>query len=184
MRALFLGPILAATAAAGCATKIYQGPTSGRAAEAQIAAATSADRAFQKLELKALAGKKVHLEVVGLTERLERDSPEEAYVRGILVEQMLRERVPLATSIDDAEVLLVVTLRAAGVDVIRRDVPFIYGHHTFRGLTSARVVAYRLTRAKEGAVASSIVLAQQVEGQSIYREGYVLYIFGPIQTRE
>jgi acetylglutamate synthase len=165
---------------AGCATKIYQGPTSGRAAEAQIAVATSADRAFEHLELRAAAGKKVLVQVFGLTDRTEGESPEEAYVHGILNEKLLREGAQLASGLDDAQVLLTCSLRSAGVDVTRRDVPLIYNHHTFRALTSARVVAYSL----QNKIANAILFAQPVEAQAIYRETYIFYIFGPIQGRE
>jgi hypothetical protein len=172
--------VLLLIAGPACATKIYQGPTSGRAAEAQIAVATSADRAFDTLETKVLAGKRVLVQIFGLTERLEGESPEEAYVRGILVEKLLRGGAQLATSVDDAQVLLTVSLRAAGVDVIRRDVPLIYNHHTFRGLTSARVVAYNLSNR----LASTILHTQQVEAEAVYREIYIFYIIGPIQSRK
>src|SRR5262245_66251776 len=93
MRVALAVPLLfAALAGAGCATKIYQGPTSGRAAEAQIAVATSADRAFEQLNVKPLAGKKVVIEFYGLTERIERDSPEEAYEIGVLLEKIINGR--------------------------------------------------------------------------------------------
>ncbi len=182
MRLAPIGLVLAAATflGAGCATKIYQGPESGRAAEAQIAVATSADRAFAKFDAAPFKGKRVMVQVFGLTERLEGDSPEEAYIRGLLVEKLLRGGAQLAASIDDAEILFSVALRAAGVDVIRRDFPFIYNHHTFRGLTSARIAAYSV----RNKVASTIVAQQQVEAQAIYREIYIFYVFGPIQSRE
>ncbi len=171
---------LLSLASAGCATKIYQGPTSGRAAEAQIAVATSADRAFRHFDSRLLSGKRVFVEVHGLTERLEGESPEEAYVRGILVQKIMEGGAQLAPKIDEAQVLLSVSLRSAGVDIIRRDFPFIYNHHTFRALTSARVVAYNLTNK----VASSILVTEQLEAEAIYREIYIFYIFGPIQQRQ
>ena len=168
-------------AGAGCATKIYQGPTSGRAAEAQIAVATSADRAFEPLDVKALAGKRVLIQVFGLTDRLEGESPEEAYVHGILNERVLRGGGMLSSSLDDAQVLLTCSLRASGVDIIRRDFPLFYNHHTFRGLTSASVVAYTLTNK----VATGLIgPAQQLRAEAIYREIYIFYVFGPIQSRE
>jgi hypothetical protein len=178
-------PLLAATlalllgASSACATKIYQGPTSGRAAEAQIAAAESADRAFAAFDARAFSGKRVVLQVYGLTERLDAPSPEEAYVRSLLSERLLAGGATLAPDAKDAQVLLAVTLRSLGVDVIRRDVPLIYNHHTFRGLTSAKVVAYRL----EKQVATGILSSQQVEAEAIYREIYIFYAIGPITSR-
>jgi hypothetical protein len=184
MRSLLIVAASLVALASGCATKIYQGPTSGRAAEAQIVIAASADRAFGPLDVKTLAGKRLLVEVYGLTERLDRDSPEEAYVRSLLVEKLLSSGAQLAATLEDADVLVAVTLRSAGVDVIRRDFPFIYNHHTFRGLTSARVVAYNLTAGAGGAkVASKVLFSQKLEAEAIYREIYIFYVFGPIQQR-
>lgn len=166
-------------AGTGCATKIYQGPTSGRAAEAQIATAASAEKAFESLDATPFAGKRVLLEVVGLTERMDGPSPEEAFVRALLVEKLLGAGAVLAAKAEDAEVLLAVALRSAGVDIIRRDVPLIYNHHTFRGLTSARVTAYLLSQK----AAMKVLSAKTYEAESIFRETYIFYAIGPFQTR-
>jgi hypothetical protein len=180
MRSGLLAVLLLSLAGPGCATKIYQGPTSGRAAEAQIAVATSVDRALTGFDTRPFSGRRVLIEVHGLTERLEGESPEEAYVRSALVEKLLHGGAQLASSIDDAQLLVSVTLQSAGVDIIRRDFPFIYNHHTFRALTSARIVAYNVTNK----IASSIVSSNQVRAEAIYREIYIFYVIGPIQSRE
>jgi hypothetical protein len=165
---------------AGCATKIYQGPTSGRGAEQQLAVATSAERAFTAFDARPLRGKRVAVEVFGLTEKLEGDSPEEGFVRGLLVERLLREGASVAPTREGAEVLLAVSLRSAGVDVIRRDVPLIYNHTTFEGVTSAQVTAYALQQK----VATSVISSALCEGDAIYREIYIFYAIGPIKQRE
>lgn len=179
-RAFAVATIAFAFALTGCATKIYQGPTSGRGAEQQLAVATSAERAFTTLDLRPLKGKRVAVEVYGLTDKLEGESPEEAFVRGLLVERLLREGASVAGARDDAEVLLTVGLRAAGVDVVRRDVPFIYNHTTFEGVTSAQVTAYTLRQK----LATGIVSSALCEGGAIYREIYIFYFIGPIKQRE
>jgi hypothetical protein len=179
-KAAFLAVVSLLLLGSGCVTKIYQGPTSGRAAEAQLTVAKSADRAFEKVELKALAGKRVLVQVYGLTERFETESPEEAFVRGLLVQKLLEQGAKLAPSLDDADVLLAVTLRAAGVDIHRRDVPFIYNHHVFEAETSARLVAYTLANK----VASGIVFSTECDGTALYRERYIFYFIGPLQSRE
>ena len=164
---------------AGCATKIYQGPTTGRAADAQIAISASTERALLKLDVSKLKGRRVKIEVYALTERLERDSPEEAYVRSILVEKLLTGGAQLAEKLEDAETLLAVTLRAAGVDIIRRDLFIFYNHHTFRALTSARIVAYDVSNG----VSTRIAHQQQVSAGAVYRETYWLSFIGPFFTR-
>jgi hypothetical protein len=168
----------AAALAAGCATKVYIGPTSGRGAEPQLAISLSAERAFAALDVAPYRGKRVAVEVYGLTERLERDSPEEAFVRGLLVERLLRGGAMVAASRDDADMLMAVTLRSAGVDVVRRDFPPVYHHTTFEGVTSAQVIGYVL----RGKAATAIASIARCEGTAIYREIYLFYIVGPIPS--
>jgi len=172
--------LLAALAGAGCATKIYQGPTSGRGAEQQLAVATSAERAFAGFDAVPFQKKRVLVEVYGLTDKLEGESPEEAFVRGLLVERLLKSGASVVARREDAEILLAVALRSAGVDVIRRDAPVFYHHTTFHGVTSARVTAYVL----RNSLASQIFATQDLQGEAVYREIFIFYIFGPIEDRE
>lgn len=167
-------------AGSGCVTKIYQGPTTGRAGEPQIALAKSADRALEQFDAKVVAGKRVLIQVFGLTERLEGESPEEAYIHALLNEQVLRAGGQLAGEVKDAQVLLTCALRSAGVDVARRDVPLIYVHHQFRAVTSARILAATL----QDRIATTVLHQQSVVGEATYTERYILYIFGPIQSRD
>lgn len=175
-QALLLG---AALALGGCATKIYQGPTSGRSAEAQQAAALSVEHALARYDVEPLRGRAVAVEVYGLTERLEGESPEEAYVRALLNEKLLLAGARVVGGRAEAEVLLVATLRTLGVDIIRRDVPLIYHHTTFRGLASLRLSALGL----EGDVVTRTLAKQDVASESIFRETYIFYVIGPITTR-
>jgi hypothetical protein len=177
---LRMAAVLLLALGSGCATKIYQGPTSGRAADAQTAIAVSSERAFNKLDVSKLKGRRVLVQVYGLTERFERDSPEEAYVRSLLVEKLLTAGAQLTDDVEKAQAILAVTLRAAGVDVIRREVFLIYVHHTFRALTSARVAAYDVT----DKVATRVAFQQEVAGGAIYREKYWLSFIGPFYDRE
>ncbi len=74
--ALALALVLA-PAPLGCATKIYQGPTSGRGAEQQLAVSGSAEGALKGLKVEPFAGKRVAVRVYGLTERGGATSAEE-----------------------------------------------------------------------------------------------------------
>ncbi len=174
--------MLAALVATGCATKIYQGPTSGRGAEQQLAVAASADAAFADLDAKPFAAKRVAIEVYGLTEKLEGLSPEEGFVRNLLIEKLAEAGATVVERRADAELLLTVGLEAAGVDVIRRDLPLIYHHTTFRGLVRARLVTYRLGEQGIGGGSGAIVSVREVERQAIYREIYIFYLIGPIKS--
>jgi hypothetical protein len=165
--------------ATSCATKIYQGPTSGRGAESQQAVAMSAKRAFADFDVSALGGKRVVVEAYGLTERLEGESPEEAFCRLLLTEKLLENGVQVVGSRKDADVVLSATLEVVGVDIIRRDVPLLYHHTTFRGLTRARLAAYKIS----GDSILGTITKAEVAAESTYRESYVFYIFGPITSR-
>jgi hypothetical protein len=169
-----------AIGAEGCATKVFQGPTSGRGAEQQLAVAASAERAFAAFDARPFKGKRVAVEVYGLTEKLEGESPEEAFVRGLLVERLLRGGATVAPTRDDADVLLAAELRSAGVDVITRQFPAIYYHVTFEGVASAQITAYALRQR----LATDIIASQRCEGEAVYREIYIFYLFGPIKQRE
>ena len=170
---------LLSVAAGGCATKIYQGPTSGRAAEAQQAVSMSLDHALARFDAKPFRGMSVALEVYALAERLEGESPEESYVRSLLTEKLLEAGAKVSKARADATVLLMATLRCAGVDIIRRDFPFIYHHTTFRGLASLRLTAMALEKES----ATRLLRSQRLAATSIFREAYILYVIGPITTR-
>jgi hypothetical protein len=168
----------AAILASGCATKIYQGPTSGRGAEQQLAVSASAEEAFATFKVEPYAGKRVAIRVYGLTERGGGASAEEDYVKNLLTEKLFRKGVAVVEDLKAAELLLAVSLNAAGADVIRRDVPFVYHHTTFRGLVEAKVVAYEL---KDRTLAS--IVDTQLVGHSVtYREVYIFYMIGPIRS--
>ncbi|MFC1705633.1 hypothetical protein ACFL59_02290 [Planctomycetota bacterium] len=171
--------VAAALLSHGCATKIYQGPTSGRGAEAQQAVVMSAERALSRYDASRLRGKAVVIEVYGLAPRLEGESPEEGLIRSMLTERLLRGGAYVVGHREDADVVVLATLRTAGVDVIRRDFPMIYHHTTFRGLTSVRVSAMRLQRGD----AVKVLDQKLFEAESIYREIYIFYVFGPITSR-
>jgi hypothetical protein len=163
-----------------CATKIYQGPTSGRGAEQQQAVTRSAERALDAFNAKPFRGQKVAVEVYGLTPRVEGESPEEAFLRSLLTERLLEAGASVADSREKADVLLNATLRTVGVDVIRRDFPAIYHHTSFRGVTSVRLSTVGL----EGDRAVRTIGVQELEAESTYTEIYIFYIFGPIQSVE
>jgi hypothetical protein len=169
---------LALLASAGCASKIYIGPTSGRGAEQQLAVSTSAHRAFRGFDVEPLRGRAVAVEVYGLADKLEGLSPEEGFVRSLLVRRLVESGARVVEARSEADTLVSVSLDAAGVDVIRRDFPPIYHHTTFRGLTRGRLVVYTL---REGSVVAS-TSASPFSGEAIFRESYIFYVFGPIDT--
>ncbi len=172
--------VLVLVLAVGCATKIYEGPTSGRAAEAQVAISLAADSALEAFDAEPYRAQAVAVEVYGLTEKLEGYSPEEGYLRSLVVRKLVQAGARVVEGRADADILLAISLDAAGVDVIRRDLPLIYHHTTFRGLVRGRAVAYSL---RERAV-TGIIAATGFSRESIYREIYIFYVFGPITTRE
>lgn len=163
----------------GCATKIYQGPTSGRGAESQQAVSRSLEKALEGFQADRLKGSKVVIEVYALTPRLDGDSAEERYLRGLLIERLLQAGATVVATREDANVLLAATLQTAGVDVIRRDVPFIYHHTTFRGVARLRLNALAL----QGRSVIRPLSQAKLGARSIYRETYIFYAIGPITTR-
>lgn len=170
---------VAAVLASGCAWKIYQGPETGQSAEAMRVVAAAIDGVLAQIDLGPCRGEQVYVDVQALAPALaDRPSTGTGYVRAQLVERLVGEGCGLVDDPSQATVMLSVMVRAAGVDVIRRDFPPLYHHTTFRGLADARVVVYRMEDGRLREVLRSL----WAEQETYYREIYLFYIIGPITS--
>ncbi|MHC4660066.1 MAG: hypothetical protein ACYS8W_00130 [Planctomycetota bacterium] len=159
----------------GCASKIYVGPSSGRSAENQLLISRAADEAFKDLDLGEFKGKNVHLAVYGLAAKASAQGPEEAFIANHLVERLGKARARIVQRREDADIVLTVSLRIAGVDIVRRDFYYTYRHTTIRGVVEARIVGYDN---KSG----EIVFTRDALGVVVSRERYLFYIIGPYRS--
>jgi len=178
---ILVGTLLALVVVSGCATKVYQGPTSGRGAEQQLAVSAAALSAVEQMTLNDLKGKKVHLRVTSLTPRGGgTESPEERFIKNLLTEELVQIGAKLTTVPEKADRVLSILLRAMGVDIIRRDLPPIYHHTTFRGLVDARYVVYEMSNG----LTKRILHRGWARAEANYTEMYIFYIIGPIKEFE
>ncbi|MDH7498948.1 MAG: hypothetical protein QHH30_01000 [candidate division NC10 bacterium] len=155
-----------------CATKRYEGPFSGRSADSQLATSAALDKVISSTSLSALAGKRVSIEAFSLTERIgDQGSPEELLLRAWFSEKLRREGAQVVERPEEAEVFLSIMARAIGVDVVRRDFPFIIYIESTRGRVNLHLVAFD--------TGGQILFTQDRQEKVTFREIYLIYLIGP-----
>ena len=169
--------LLSASLISGCATKRYEGPGSGRSADSQLATSYALDKVISSTSLTALAGKRVYIQAFSLTLRMgEGDSPEEALLRAWYSEKLRKDGAQVVEEKGQAEIILSVAARAMGVDVVRRDFPFIVYIESTRGRVDLHLVAYDAQ--------GQILFSEDKREKVIFRDYYLFYLIGPITTIE
>lgn len=159
--------------AAGCATNRYQGPTSARSADFQIATSQAIEKALNKVSFSGYEGKKVWIEVFTLTQRVGNESPEEGFIKNWAGEMLRRNNAAVALSEAGSDLRLDIRAKAVGVTKTRRDfIPVYYSERT-SGVAELHLTAYD---SKTG----GILFTQDVSGKTGYTQVYWVYMFGPI----
>lgn len=173
--ACLLAAVLAASIAAGCATRRYVGPTTGRSADMQKATSLALEDALRTVSFAKIAGKKCFVEVVSLAESRAGESPENAVIRGMLAERLVRDGVFVVSGHEDAEVRLSVRARSLGVNTVRRDFPPLYYRETTTGTCDLHATVY--------AVPGWTTLDQwDARGKVHLAQSYWFYIVGPVES--
>ena len=161
--------------AAGCATRRYVGPTTGRSADMQIAVSMALDNVLSSVSFDKFAGEKCFLEVFSLAETFGGESPENAVIRGAFAERLARDGVLLVTDPATAEIRLSVRARVIGVNIIRRDFPPLYYRETTTAVVDLHMVVYSGPDRK---------LRDQLDARRRLHlaQSYILYIIGPFES--
>lgn len=168
---------VALIATAGCATRRYVGPTTGRSADMQKATSMALDKAVQSASFAKYSGKRCTLEVVSLAENFGGESPENAAIRGALVEKLVRDGVIVEPGDGQSDLRLSVRARVVGVNVVRRDFPPVF----YRETTTA-VVDLHMTLFSRG---DWKILEQRDARERLHlAQMYWLYIIGPYESLE
>jgi len=155
-----------------CATKRYEGPFSGRSADSQLATSAALDKVISSTSLAALAGKRVFIQAFSLTERIgDQGSPEELFLMGWFSEKLRREGAQVVERKEEAEIFLSILARAIGVDVVRRDFPFVIYVESTRGRVDLHLVAFD--------PGGQILFTQDRREKVTFREVYLFYLIGP-----
>lgn len=157
----------------GCATKVYVGPGTGISAESQLVLSRSLSDVIDRLDFSKFKGKRVRVELFGMG-RILGARPTQTLIYSLLLEKILEDGLLLEDD-HSAEIFLAVSVRVAGVDVVRRDLPPFYHHTSFRGCVSLRTVAYDTDNYR-------IMDTQDVTAEYRYREHYWFYIIGPYRS--
>jgi len=156
-----------------CATKRYEGPVSGRSADSQLATTYALDKVISATSLAALAGKRVYIEAFSLTERAgEERSAEELLLLAWFSEKLRKDGAQVVDRKEEAEVVLSIMAKAIGVDVVRRDLPFVIYVESTRGRVDLHLVAFD----PQG----QILFTQDRQEKVTFREVYLFYLIGPI----
>jgi hypothetical protein len=170
---LALSLLLPLLLSSGCATKRYEGPFSGRSADSQLATSTALDKVISSTSLTDLAGKRVYVQAFSLTERGgEERSPEELFLAAWFAERLRRDGAQVVERKEEAEILLCILAKAIGVDVVRRDFPFVVYIESTRGRVDLHLVAFD----QEG----RILFTQDRKEKVTFREVYLFYLIGPL----
>lgn len=170
-----LAAVLAASVAAGCATRRYVGPTTGRSADMQRATSLALEDALRPVSFAKIAGKKCLVEVVSLAESRAGESPENAVARGILAEKLVRDGVVVVSDPSAAEVRLSVRARSLGVDTLRRDFPLLYYRETTTGTCDLHATLY-------SAPGWTILDQWDARARVHLAQVYWFYIVGPFES--
>jgi len=168
-----LGFLLVVSLLCGCATKVYVGPGTGVSAESQTVLSRSLSDVIGRLDFSRFKEKRVKVELFGMGGTLG-GRPTQTLIFSLLIEKLLKDGVLLEDD-HSADVLLAVSVKVAGVDVVRRDFPPFYHHTSFRGCVSLHTVAYDTDTYK-------ILDTQDVTAEYRYREHYWFYIIGPYRS--
>lgn len=165
--------LLAAFLLSACATKRYEGPVSGRSADSQLATSYALDKVISSTSLTALAAKRVYIQAFSLTERAgEERSPEELLLLAWFSEKLRRDGAQVVERKEEAEIVLSIMAKAIGVDVVRRDFPFIIYVESTRGRVDLHLVAFDPH--------GQILFTQDRKEKVTFRELYLFYLIGPI----
>jgi hypothetical protein len=170
---LFLALALFVTA--GCATRRYVGPTTGRSADMQKATSAALDKAVESISFAQYAGKRCTLEVVSLAENFGGESPENAVLRGTLAERLVRDGVILSPDEEPSDLHLAVRGRVVGVNVVRRDFPPVFYRETTTAVVDLRMTLYSRGDWK-------ILEQRDVRERLHLAQMYWLYIIGPYES--
>jgi len=155
-----------------CATKRYEGPFSGRSADSQLATSAALDKVISSTSLTALEGRRVWIQAFSLTERVgDQASPEESLLLAWFSEKLRREGAQVVERREDAEAHLSILARAIGVDVVRRDFPFLIYVESTRGRVDLHLVAFDPN--------GQILFTQDRQEKVTFREVYLFYLIGP-----
>ncbi|MCX7703941.1 MAG: hypothetical protein N2234_07605 [Planctomycetota bacterium] len=163
----------------GCATKVYIGPGTGVSAESQIVLSRSLSDAITDLDFSKFSGKKMKIQLFGMGGVLGAQ-PAQMLAYSLLIEHLLSSGVQVSNE-QDAELLLALSIKVAGVDVTARDfppvMPLIYHHTGFRGCVSLRSTVYDLKEMK-------ILNTQDSTVEYYYIERYWFSLIGPYRYIE
>jgi hypothetical protein len=172
----FLFSLAAIFLLSGCATKRYEGPTSGRSADSQLATSYALDKVLSSTaSLSALADKRVYIEAFSLTEhRGEEGSPEELLLRAWFAEKLRQQKAQVVDRKEEADAVLSIVAKAMGVDVVRRDFPFIIYTESMRGRVDLHLVAFD----PQG----NILFTEDKREKVIFRDLYLFYLIGPFTS--
>ena len=115
------------------------------------------------------------MEVYSLTDRVGDKSAEEEFLLSWMNEKLVSQGAIVAPSKDQSEILVEVRARVFGVEQTRRDfIPLYYGEVT-KGMVDLHLTSYE--RATE-----KIIRTEDLKGETIYREYYILYMIGPFTS--
>ncbi len=159
----------------GCATKRYVGPTSGRSADMQRGITYSLDNIIRGFSFSSYAGKACFLEVVSLAENFGGVSPENEMIGALFAEQFARDGVRRVAESGKADLHMIVRARTIGVNVIRRDLPFLIYRETTRAVVDLRMTLISVPDGK--------IIEQEDSARAYFlAQTYWLYIFGPFES--
>jgi hypothetical protein len=125
--------------------------------------------------LDALSGKRVYIQAFSLTEHCNGEgSPEEILLRTWFSEKLRQQGAQVVDRKEEADAILSIMARAMGVDVVRRDFPFLVYIESYRGRVDLHLVAFD----PEG----RILFTQDRQEKAVIRETYLFYIIGPLTS--
>lgn len=163
--------------AAGCATRRYVGPTTGRSADMQKATSAALDNAVESLSFAKFAGKRCVVTVASLAENFGGESPENAAIRGAFAEKLARDGVRVVSDPARADLRLAVRARVVGVNVVRRDFPPFYYRETTTAIVDLRTTVFEPGEWK---------ILEQRDARVLLHlaQSYWFYIIGPFESQE
>ena len=167
--------VIALLATAGCATRRYAGPTTGRSADMQKATSAVLDKAVQSSSFATYAGKRCTLEIVSLAENFWGESPENAALRGAFAEKLARDGVIVSPDADPLDLHISVRARVIGVNVVRRDFIPVFYRETTTAMADFHLTVYSRADWK-------ILEQRDVRERLHLAQMYWLYFIGPFES--
>jgi len=163
--------------AQGCATKRYVGPTSGRSADLQRAISAALDNIVRGFSFSPHAGRSCLVEVVSLAENFGGTSPENELIGALFSEQLARDGIRTMPDSSKADLHMIVRVRTVGVNVVRRDLPFLFYRESTRAVVDLRITLLSVPDGK-------ILEQRDATRNYVLAQTYWLYIIGPFESKE